>query len=111
MSDYEDPSGSGAHLSRRVDRGDFDAALRPENAEDALRDGPERFFALAAEIGRSQFDPAEQWEEFVRAVWEQVDAGFGLSAADEDDDAIAKTWFDHPEDPPVVAWDRQPDDG
>ena len=93
-------------LAERVDRGDFDMALRPEKAEDALRDGPERFFALAAEIARTQFDPADEWNEFVRALWEQADAGFGLT--DGDNDAVATTWFDHPEDPPVVAWDSRP---
>lgn len=106
-----DSSDSGAlhELSRRVDIGEFDAALRPTNEDESLHQGPERFFALAAEIARSQFDPTAHWEEFVHAFWEQADAGFGLSAADPNDDAIETAWFDHPEDPPVVAWDRRPD--
>lgn len=95
-------------LDQRVARGDFDAALHPASAEEALQDGPKHFFALAAEIGRSQFDPTTHWDDFVRAVWEQIDAGFGLTAA-EDAGGVAEVWFDHPEDPPVVAWDRRPE--
>ena len=30
------------------------------------------FFALAAEAARVQFDPAEQWDEFVAALWHQI---------------------------------------
>lgn len=94
-------------LAQRVERGDFDAAFRPASTEEALREGPERFFALAAEVARSQFEPTEHWDEFVQALWEQADAGFGLSAADAKDDAGETAWFDDPDDPPVVAWDRR----
>jgi hypothetical protein len=50
----------------RVDRGDFDAALRPTSNEGALREGPARHFALVAEVARAEFDPAERWDEFVQ---------------------------------------------
>jgi len=93
-----------------VERGEFDAALRPTSSEEALRDGPEQFFKLVAEVARAQFDPAEHWDDFVQALWEQVDAGFGLTA-DEDDPAMPRAWFDHPDDPAVVAWDQRPQEG
>lgn len=112
-----------SEIGDRVDRGDFDAALRPASNEEALRDGPVQFFKLGAEVARAQFDPAEQWPKFVQALWEQVDAGFGLTVDDEDDAAIPRAWFDHPDDPAVptawfdhpddpavVAWDRRPQD-
>lgn len=96
-------------IAERVDGGEFDAALRPANAEEALREGPERFFALAAEVARAQFDPSDHWDEFVSALWEQVDAGFGLTLS-EDDQPAARSWFDHPEDPSFVAWDQREGD-
>ncbi len=98
-----------AQLAGRVDDGEFDAALRPGSNEEALKDGPQQYFALVAEVARAQFDPAEHWEEFVQALWEQVDAGYGLTADDEDEDEamVPRTWFDHPDDPAVVAWDRR----
>ena len=37
------------------------------------------FFTLAAEAARAQFDPRGQWDDFVLALWYQVDAGFGLT--------------------------------
>jgi hypothetical protein len=95
-----------SEIADRVDRGDFDAALRPTSNEEALREGPGQFFKLATEVARAQFDPAGQWDEFVEALWEQVDAGFGLTADDEDDPAVSRAWFDHPDDPAVVVWDR-----
>ena len=97
-----------SEMATRVERGDFDPALRPASHEEALREGPERFFALAAEVARSQFDPAEHWDDFVHALWEQADAGFGLSATDAKDGTGETAWFDDPEDPPVVAWERRP---
>ena len=100
-----------SELAGRVDRGDFDAALRPASKEEALREGPGQFFKLVAEVARAQYDPAEDWDHFVQALWEQVDAGFGLTVNDEGDAAVPRAWFDHPDDPAVVVWDRQPDEG
>ena len=98
-------------LADRVDAGEFDAALRPDSGEEALREGPEQFFKLVAEVARAQCDPREDWAGFVQALWEQVDAGFGLSVDDEDEAAVPRTWFDHPDDPAVVVWDRRPEVG
>ena len=98
-----------SHLADRVEQGEFDAALRPTGNDQALREGPGQFFKLGAEVARAQFDPSEHWDEFVQALWEQVDAGFGLTVDDEDDAAVPRAWFDHPDDPAVVVWDRRPE--
>ena len=98
-----------SQIANRAAQGEFDAALRPASNEEALQEGPAQFFRLVAEVARGQFDPAEQWDEFVQALWEQVNAGFGLTAH-ENDPAVPTAWFDHPDDPPVVAWDRNPQD-
>ena len=100
-----------SEIADRVDRGDFDAALRPASNEEALREGPGQFFKLVAEVARAQFDPAVQWDEFVQALWEQVDAGFGLTVDEEDDATVPRVWFDHADDPAVVVWDRRPEEG
>ena len=94
------------NLADRVERGEFDAALRPESTQQALSEGPERYFGFIAEVARAQFDPVEQWDDFVAALWEQVDAGFGLTA-DEDDGGRPRPWFDFPDDPSFVAWDQR----
>ena len=60
-------------LEQRIDEGEFDAALRPDTTGQALRDGPRQFFALAAEAARTEFDPADRWDDFEQALWEQVD--------------------------------------
>ena len=111
MSDGQRAMQQREDLADGVDRGDFDAALRPSSNEEALREGPGQFFKLVAEVARAQFDPAEHWDEFVQTLWAQVDAGFGLSVDDEDDAAAPRTWFDHPDDPAVVVWDRRPEEG
>ncbi len=85
----------------------FDAALRPDSLEQALREGPRQFFALAAEVARGEFDPTERWDEFVQTLWEQVDAGFGLTPDDEEHADIPRAWFDHADDPDVVVWERE----
>ena len=99
-----------AQLADRVEHGEFDAALRPTGNEEALREGPGQFFKLVAEVVRAQFDPAEHWDQFVQALWEQMDAGFGLTVDDEDDAAVPRAWFHHPDDPAVVVWDRRPEE-
>lgn len=38
------------------------------------------FFELAVEATRAQFDPCTQHEEFIEALWCQLDAGFGLTS-------------------------------
>lgn len=111
MTDEEKTARRRGEIAERVERGEFDAALRPTGNEEALHEGPGQFFKLVAEVARGQFDPADRWEEFVQALWEQVDAGFGLSVDDEDDAAVPRTWFDHPDDPAVVVWDRGPEGG
>ncbi|MBA2316504.1 MAG: hypothetical protein H0V93_01790 [Euzebyales bacterium] len=58
-------------------------------------------------MARGEFDPAERWDEFVQALWEQVDAGFGLTPDDEEHPDIPRAWFDHAHDPDVVVWDRE----
>lgn len=109
MTDRHEPIRERDDLAHRVDSGEFDAALRPTSYDQALSEGPGQFFRLAAEVARGQFDPTEQWDQFVQALWEQVNAGFGLTA-DEDDPRVMAAWFDHPNDPAVVAWDRDPQD-
>lgn len=111
MNPAESQAERRAALADRVDDGRFDAALRPTSNEEALREGPGQFFKLVAEVARAQFDPADEWDEFVQALWEQVDAGFGLTVDDEDDAAVPRAWFDHPDDPAVVAWDRGSEGG
>lgn len=66
---------------------------------------------LSAEVARGEFDPSERWDEFVRALWEQVDAGFGLTPDDQEHADIPRAWFDHADDPDVVVWDRESDEG
>ena len=111
MVNKESPERRQSEIADRVGRGDFDAALRPTSSEEALREGPGQFFKLVAEVARAQFDPSEHWDDFVQALWEQVDAGFGLTVDDEDDAAAPRAWFDHPDDPSVVVWDRGPEKG
>ena len=108
MSDDDRATQRREDLADRVDRGEFDAALRPSSNDEALHEGPGQFFKLVAEVARAQFEPAEHWDEFVQALWDQVDAAFGLTADNEDDPAVPMAWFDHPDDPAVVAWDRRP---
>lgn len=79
----------------RARSGAFDPALRPVSTEQALSQGPRQFFTLAAEVARGQSDPASHWEQFVQALWEQVDAGFGLTA-DEEDVEPPVAWFERP---------------
>jgi hypothetical protein len=110
MSDPERATQRREELAGRVHDGEFDAAPRPGSNEEALTEGPQQYFALVADVARAQFDPAEHWQEFVQALWEQVDAGYGLTA-DDDDAAVSSTWFDHPDDPAVVAWDRRSHEG
>lgn len=109
MTDDDKATRQHSELTERVERGDFDAALRATTPEEALLLGPERYFVLVAEIARTQFDPAERWDDFVRALWEQVDAGFGLTTDNEDESV--RPWFDHPDDPSFVAWDQREGDG
>lgn len=97
-----------ASLAAQAGSGLFEPALRPVSTEEALRDGPRHFFALAAEVARAQFDPAAQWDEFVQALWEQVDTGFGLSR-DEDLAGAPQAWFEEPGDPDVVVWSERPE--
>lgn len=111
MTDHDTPRTRLTELAARVDEGEFDSALRPPSNEMALREGPGQFFKLVAEVARAQFDPADDWDGFVQALWEQVDAGFGLTVDDEDDAAVPRAWFDHADDPAVVVWDRRPEDG
>ena len=111
MNDDERSEMRRSRLADRVDGGEFDAALRPASNEEALREGPGQFFKLGAEVARGQFDPAEHWDEFVQALWEQVDAGFGLTPDDEEHIDVPRAWFDHADDPDVVVWDREPGDG
>ena len=111
MATHERSAQVRSETADRIDRGEFDAALRPTSNEEALREGPAQFFKLVAEVARAQFDPAEQWEGFVHALWEQVDAGFGLTVDDDDDAAVPRAWFDHPDDPSVVVWDRRAEQG
>lgn len=89
-------------------RGAFAAAFQPGKPEDAFRDGPRQFFALAAEVARAQFDPVLQWDDFLEALWEQAAAGFGLSPDDQDLTGGPRAWFEEPDDPDVVVWDEQP---
>lgn len=82
----------------------MDAASRLGSTERELREGPRQFFLLAAEVARGQFDPVTHWEEFLQALWEQVDAGFGLSVDEDSYLAVPSPWFDEPDDPDVVVW-------
>jgi hypothetical protein len=82
------------------------AAFTPGSTGQALRDGPQAFFALAAGVARVQFDPAEEWVGFLQALWEQLDAGFALTPDEMASLGVPEAWFDHPDDPSVVAWDR-----
>lgn len=90
---------------------DLGAVLGPASTEDILRDGPGQFFVLAAEVARGQFDPVVQWDEFVHALWEQVDAGFGISPDNERHLGIPRAWFEEPDDPAVVVWEEGPESG
>jgi hypothetical protein len=90
--------------------GTFAAALNPGSTGQALRDGPAAFFALAAGVARVQFDPAEEWDGFLQALWEQLDAGFALTPDETMGLGVPEAWFDHPDDPPVVVWDRNRDE-
>lgn len=57
------------------------------------RSGALTFVSLAAEAARSQFDPTTQWEQFLEALWLQLNAGFGL--IDEDVNQLSEAaWFD-----------------
>lgn len=96
-------------LERLVRNGELDAALRPSSVEDAVRNGARQFFALAAEVARGQFDPSIEWEEFVQALWEQVDAGFGVTV-DERDSEPSREWFQEAADAEVVVWDPRSDE-
>ena len=62
------------------------------------------FLSLAAAAARAQRDPARDWDGFVEALWHQVAAGFALTDDIEDYPEVPRAWFDHPDDPPVVAW-------
>lgn len=86
--------------------GRFAAAFNPGSTGQALRDGPQAFFALAAEVARVQFDPAEDWDGFLQALWEQLDAGFALTPDETMGLGVPDAWFDDPDDPSVVVWDR-----
>lgn len=96
-------------VQEQLREGAFDAVFQPCDAQEALRDGPRQFFALAAEVARGQFDPAAQWDEFVQALWEQVDAGFGLSRDEEDLTGVPRAWFEEQGDPDVVVWEGRPE--
>lgn len=89
----------------------FDAAFWPGSTGEALRHGPGQFFVLAAEVARGQFDPVVQWDEFVQALWEQLDAGFGVSPDTEHHLDNPRAWFEEPGDPDVVVWDERPESG
>lgn len=112
MSPRESTSSDAAckRIEERAGRGDFDAALRPESTEQALREGPRQYFALASEVARGVFEPSERWNEFVHALWEQIDAGFGLTSDDQEHTHVPLAWFDHSDDPDVVVWDPEPDE-
>lgn len=97
-----------AAVETQAQDGEFDAALRPASAGETLCDGPRQFFVLAAEVARGRFEPTVQWDEFVQALWEQVDAGFALTA-DEENLESPLVWFEEPGDEEVVVWDARPD--
>lgn len=65
------------------------------------------FFGVSAEAARAEFDPVERWEEFVEALWEQVDAGFGLTVDEGDFPDVPRAWFDRPDDSPLAAWEDE----
>jgi hypothetical protein len=52
-----------------------------------------------------RFDPVKERAAFVRALSDQLEAGFGLSPGGDDDIAAATFWFDRLGDPDVVVWD------
>lgn len=77
-----------------------------------MRDGPRKFFVLAAEVARGQFDPVAQWDAFVQALWVQLDAGFALSLDTEVDyPDMPSACVDDPSDPDVVVWDQRTEGG
>lgn len=91
-------------LEALVWRGALDSIFRSGSTEEALKQGPQKFFALAAEVARGQFDPAIEWDGFLQALWEQVDAGFGLTTGEQDSD-LPLAWSDESGDGVVVVWD------
>lgn len=98
-----------AAVEAQVRCGGFDAAFRAASTEEALCDGPRQFFALAAEVARGQSDPAVHWGEFVQALWEQLDAGFGLTADEDTKPPLA--WFEELGDAEIVVWGAGLDKG
>ncbi len=57
-----------SEIADRVDRGNFDAAVRPTSNEESLGEGLGTSFRLVAEVARAQFGPLFQWDEFVQAL-------------------------------------------
>lgn len=82
-----------------------DEGSAPSGSADVSATLMRRFFSLAAEAARAQHAPADRWDAFVEALWQQVDAGFGLSGDGEEFDDVPMAWFEHPDDPAVVVWE------